>query len=137
MFIVTGAAGLIGSSVIWGLNRRGAGDILAVDHLGCSEKWRNLRALEYADYMEKEDFINKIGSEKYTLQRSKGLGENEPDMMNFTTMNPKTRRLIKVMPEDAEKTARMFDILLGDDLSGRKEYIIENGHLYTENLDIS
>ncbi len=56
MFIVTGAAGLIGSSVIWGLNRRGAGDILAVDHLGCSEKWRNLRALEYADYMEKEDF---------------------------------------------------------------------------------
>ena len=56
MFIVTGAAGLIGSSVIWGLNRRGVGDILAVDHLGCSEKWRNLRALEYADYMEKEDF---------------------------------------------------------------------------------
>lgn len=53
MFIVTGAAGLIGSSVIWGLNRRGVGDILAVDHLGCSEKWRNLRALEYADYMEK------------------------------------------------------------------------------------
>lgn len=56
MFIVTGAAGLIGSSVVWGLNRRGVGDILAVDHLGCSEKWRNLRALEYADYMEKEDF---------------------------------------------------------------------------------
>ena len=56
MFIVTGAAGLIGSSIIWGLNRRGVGDILAVDHLGCSEKWRNLRALEYADYMEKEDF---------------------------------------------------------------------------------
>ncbi|MBR2735258.1 MAG: DNA topoisomerase, partial [Clostridia bacterium] len=86
---------------------------------------------------EKEDFIKKIGSEKYTIQRSKGLGENEPDMMNFTTMNPKTRRLIKVMPEEAEKTARMFDVLLGDDLSGRKEYIIENGHLYTENLDIS
>ncbi len=86
---------------------------------------------------EKEDFIKKIGSEKYTIQRSKGLGENEPDMMNFTTMNPKTRRLIKVMPEEAERTSRMFDILLGDDLSGRKEYIIENGHLYTENLDIS
>lgn len=86
---------------------------------------------------EKEDFIKKIGNEKYTIQRSKGLGENEPDMMNFTTMNPKTRRLIKVMPEEAEKTARMFDILLGDDLSGRKEYIIENGHLYTESLDIS
>ncbi len=86
---------------------------------------------------EKEEFIKKIGNEKYTIQRSKGLGENEPDMMNFTTMNPKTRRLIKVMPEDAKKTAQMFDILLGDDLSGRKEYIVENGHLYVENLDIS
>lgn len=86
---------------------------------------------------EKEEFIKKIGTEKYTIQRSKGLGENEPDMMNFTTMNPKTRRLIKVMPEEAEATSRMFDILLGDDLSGRKEYIIENGHLYIDNLDIS
>lgn len=86
---------------------------------------------------EKEEFINKIGSEKYTIQRSKGLGENEPDMMNFTTMNPKTRRLIKVMPQDAESTAKMFDVLLGDDLMGRKEYIVENGHLYTENLDVS
>ena len=81
--------------------------------------------------------LNKIGNKKYTIQRSKGLGENEPDMMNFTTMNPKTRRLIKVMPEDIEKTSMMFDILLGDDLNGRKEYIVQNGHLYTDNLDIS
>ena len=86
---------------------------------------------------EKEEFIKKIGNEKYTIQRSKGLGENEPDMMNFTTMNPKTRRLIKVLPEEAEATARTFDILLGDNLSGRKEYIIENGHLYLDNLDVS
>lgn len=86
---------------------------------------------------EKDEFIKKIGSEKYTIQRSKGLGENEPDMMNFTTMNPKTRRLIKVMPQDAESTSKMFDVLLGDDLMGRKEYIVENGHLYTENLDVS
>ncbi len=86
---------------------------------------------------EKEEFIKKIGNEKYTVQRSKGLGENEPDMMNFTTMNPKTRRLIKVLPEEAEATARTFDILLGDNLSGRKEYIIENGHLYLDNLDVS
>ena len=86
---------------------------------------------------EKEEFINKIGREKYTIQRSKGLGENEPDMMNFTTMNPASRRLIKVMPEDAERTSKMFDILLGDDLAGRKEYIIENGHLYVDDLDIS
>ena len=78
-----------------------------------------------------------IGNEKYIIQRSKGLGENEPDMMSFTTMDPKTRRLIKVMPESAEETAKMFDVLLGDDLSGRKEYIIANGHLYTDNLDVS
>ena len=86
---------------------------------------------------EKDEFIRKIGNEKYIIQRSKGLGENEPDMMNFTTMDPKTRRLIKVMPESAEETAKMFNVLLGDDLSGRKEYIIANGHLYTDNLDVS
>ena len=86
---------------------------------------------------EKDEFIRKIGNEKYIIQRSKGLGENEPDMMSFTTMDPKTRRLIKVIPESAEETAKMFDVLLGDDLSGRKEYIIANGHLYTDNLDIS
>ncbi len=86
---------------------------------------------------EKEDFLKKIGSEKYTIQRSKGLGENEPDMMNFTTMNPKTRRLIKITPEDARKTSRMFNVLLGEDLDGRKKFIIEKGPLYTENLDLS
>lgn len=86
---------------------------------------------------EKDRFIKKIGTEKYTIQRSKGLGENEPDMMNFTTMNPNTRRLIKVMPEEAQRTSKMFDVLLGDDLPGRKEYIIENGHLYVDNLDVS
>ena len=86
---------------------------------------------------EKDEFIRKIGNEKYIIQRSKGLGENEPDMMSFTTMDPKTRRLIKVVPESAEETAKMFNVLLGDDLSGRKEYIIANGHLYTDNLDVS
>ena len=86
---------------------------------------------------EKDEFLKKIGNKKFTIQRSKGLGENEPDMMSFTTMNPSTRRLIKVMPEDAIQTAKMFDILLGDNLQGRKEYIVENGHLYTENLDVS
>ncbi len=89
------------------------------------------------DEKEKDQFIKGIGNQKYTLQRSKGLGENEPDMMNFTTMNPETRRLIKVTPDDAEKTSRIFDILLGEDLQGRKEYIIENGHLYMDDLDIN
>ncbi len=86
---------------------------------------------------EKDKFISQIGNNKYTIQRSKGLGENEPDMMNLTTMNPKTRRLIKVMPEDAQKTAEIFDILLGDNISGRKNYIVENGHLYMDDIDVS
>ncbi len=86
---------------------------------------------------EKEAFLKEIGKERYKIQRSKGLGENEPDMMNFTTMNPKTRRLIKITSEDARKTSHMFDILLGENLDGRKKFIIENGNLYTENLDLS
>ena len=89
------------------------------------------------DEKEKNDILGKIGDKKYTLQRSKGLGENQPDMMNLTTMNPETRRLIKVMPEDAERTARMFDMLLGDDLQGRKDFIAENGYLYLDDADIS
>ena len=78
-----------------------------------------------------------IGNQKYTIQRSKGLGENQPDMMNLTTMNPETRRLIRVLPEDAEQTAMMFDMLLGDDLQGRKDYISENGYLYRDDVDVS
>ncbi len=89
------------------------------------------------DEKEKNDILNKIGGTKYTLQRSKGLGENQPDMMNLTTMNPETRRLIKVMPEEAERTSRIFDLMLGDDLAGRKEFISENGYLYLEDADIS
>ncbi len=86
---------------------------------------------------EKEQFIKEIGNQKFTVQRSKGLGENEPDMMSLTTMNPATRRLIKIMPDDARKTSEMFDILLGDNLSGRKDYIIENGYKYIDDLDVS
>ena len=86
---------------------------------------------------EKEEFLKKIGDERYSIQRSKGLGENEPEMMSFTTMNPETRRLIKIMPEDARKTAKIFDILLGENLEGRKNFITENGYLYVDNLDLS
>lgn len=97
------------------------------------------KGMTYFAYDEKEkiDILNQIGDKKYTLQRSKGLGENQPDMMNLTTMNPETRRLIKVMPEDAERTAQMFDMLLGDDLQGRKDFIAENGYLYLDDADIS
>ena len=87
--------------------------------------------------IEKEKFLNIIGDEKYTIQRSKGLGENEPEMMSLTTMNPKTRRLIKVLPDDVEKTTQMFDVLLGDNLAGRKEFIIKNGNKYIDDLDVS
>lgn len=89
------------------------------------------------DEAEKEKFIEQIGKEKFTIQRSKGLGENEPDMMNLTTMNPATRRLIKVMPDEAKQTSEIFDILLGDNLQGRKEYIVEHGNEYISNLDVS
>ena len=89
------------------------------------------------DESEKKDILEQIADEKYDLQRSKGLGENQPDMMNLTTMNPETRRLIKVLPEDAERTSEMFDLLLGDNLQGRKDYISENGYLYMDEADIS
>lgn len=89
------------------------------------------------DEAEKDKFINQIGNEKFTIQRSKGLGENEPDMMNLTTMNPSSRRLIKVMPDDAAQTAEIFNILLGDNLQGRKDYIVEHGNEYVDNLDVS
>ncbi len=97
------------------------------------------RSMTYFAYDESEraEILEKIGSERYTLQRSKGLGENEPDMMWLTTMNPATRRLIKVTPADAEETATMFDILLGDNLTGRKEYIALHGNEYLEELDVS
>ncbi len=89
------------------------------------------------DETEKAEVLSQIGDKKYKINRSKGLGENQPDMMNLTTMNPQTRRLIKVMPDDAERTSQMFDILLGDNLQGRKEYIAENGYLYIDDADIS
>ncbi|MGN0454643.1 MAG: type IIA DNA topoisomerase subunit B [Ruminococcus sp.] len=89
------------------------------------------------DESEKDKFLKEIGDEKFTIQRSKGLGENEADMMNFTTMNPSTRRLIKVMTDDAEKTAEIFDILLGENLQGRKDYIVQHGAEYIDNLDVS
>ena len=85
---------------------------------------------------EKTEILDRIKG-KYTIQRSKGLGENEPDMMWMTTMNPQTRRLIKVKPEDAQDTARMFDLLLGKDLDGRKEFITENGYRYLDAADVS
>ena len=87
---------------------------------------------------EKDDIVAKIGeNKKITIQRSKGLGENDPEMMWMTTMNPATRRLIKVMPEDAEATANMFDLLEGDNLAGRKQHITDNGYKFIELADIS
>lgn len=92
----------------------------------------------YFAYNEKEkvEIIEKIGNKKYTLQRSKGLGENTPGMMWQTTMSPQTRRLIAVTPTDAVETAHMFDVLLGDAIQERKRYIIENGHMYISEADI-
>ena len=86
---------------------------------------------------EKTDALEAIGNKKYSIQRSKGLGENDADMMNLTTMNPTTRRLIKIDAAEAEATAEKFDLLLGDNLSGRKDYIANYGHLYIDMTDVS
>ena len=93
----------------------------------------------YFAYSDKEKavIVSGLGGAKATINRSKGLGENDPDMMWMTTMNPETRRLIKVMPEEAEHMSQMFDLLLGDDLAGRKNHIAENGYLYLDMADIS
>ncbi len=86
---------------------------------------------------EKTEILEMIKGQKYKIDRSKGLGENEPEMMSLTTMNPDTRRLIKVTPTDIEATANMFDLLLGDNLQGRKDYIAQYGNQYLELADIS
>ena len=86
---------------------------------------------------EKDSVVAKLKGKKCDIQRSKGLGENDPDMMWLTTMTPDPRRLIKVMPEDVKQTATMFDLLLGDDLQGRKNYIASDGHLFLDLADIS
>jgi len=86
---------------------------------------------------EKAEIIARLGGARHTISRSKGLGENDPDMMWLTTMNPETRRLIKVMPADAEETSNAFDLLLGNNLTGRKEFISENGYKYLDIADVS
>ena len=97
------------------------------------------RGKTYFAYSDKEktEIVSGLGGTKAAINRSKGLGENDPDMMWMTTMNPETRRLIKVMPEEAERMSQMFDLLLGDDLAGRKNHIAENGYLYLDMADIS
>lgn len=90
----------------------------------------------YSD-VEKSKIVASLQGKKHTLQRSKGLGENEPDMMWLTTMNPETRRLIKVTPDQALATSEMFELLLGDNLQGRKDFIAQNGHLYIDAVDVS
>jgi len=99
----------------------------------------NCGAKTYFAYSEREknEIVAGFDGAKHTISRSKGLGENDPDMMWLTTMNPETRRLIKVMPEDARRTADAFDLLLGDNLQGRKEHIADNGHKYLEIADVS
>ena len=90
----------------------------------------------YSD-REKAEILESLNGAKCTINRSKGLGENDPDMMWMTTMNPETRRLIKVLPEDAEKMAEVFELLLGDNLEGRKQHIATCGAQYLDMLDVS
>ena len=88
------------------------------------------------DEKERQDIVKSLKGSKYTVQRSKGLGENEPDMMWQTTMNPATRRLIRIMPTDENATAVMFDTMLGDNLPARKEYITLHGAEFLDDADI-
>ncbi|MBP1577258.1 MAG: DNA topoisomerase, partial [Oscillospiraceae bacterium] len=90
----------------------------------------------YSD-AEKNKVVEENKNQKLVIQRSKGLGENEADMMWLTTMSPETRRLIRITPEEAAMTSEIFDLLLGDNLAGRKEYIAQNGHLYLDELDLA
>ena len=106
-------------------------------------KRKGERKFAYSD-AEKEKIVQELESEglslqkdDYEIKRSKGLGENQPDMMSLTTMHPATRKLIRVTPESIEKTAKTFDVLLGDKLQERKDYIAENGYAYMDMLDIS
>ncbi len=85
---------------------------------------------------EKTQILESLGNTRATIQRSKGLGENNPDMMSKTTMNPESRRLIKVLPEDVEKTAEVFELLLGDNLQGRKDHIAAVGAQYIDLADV-
>ena len=100
--------------------------------INCGEKtW-----FAYSD-KEKNDVVKGLEGKKYKIDRSKGLGENDPDMMWLTTMNPETRRLIKVMPTDAEATSYMFELLEGDNLQGRKEHIANEGYKFLDLADLS
>ena len=102
----------------------------------CKEKGGEKTWFAYSE-REKTDILKELSGKKVNIQRSKGLGENDPEMMWLTTMNPETRRLIRVLPEEAEETARVFDLLLGDNLAGRKDYIAENGCRYLDMIDVS
>jgi DNA gyrase subunit B len=86
---------------------------------------------------EKNSILNRMAGKKVSIQRSKGLGENDPEMMWQTTMNPETRRLVKVLPDDSETTREFFELLLGENLQGRKDFISEHGHEYMDMLDVS
>ena len=100
--------------------------------INCKDKTR----FAYTE-AEKGEILKNLEGKKVSINRSKGLGENDPEMMWMTTMNPETRRLIKVMPEDMALTQQVFDLLLGDNLQGRKDHIAENGYKYLDQLDVS
>ena len=133
--IVEGGTKLSGSVNISG-SKNASLPILAAALL-TDEPVRISRVPDVSDTNYMIQILSQLEGKKVTIQRSKGLGENDPEMMWMTTMNPETRRLIKVMPEDAERTAHYFDVLLGDALAERKNFIAENGAKYLELADIS
>ena len=123
--------GIIG--LVGGTSEQAISETLEINY---KEKNKEMTQFAYNE-AEKAKILKSLEGKKVDIQRSKGLGENDPEMMWMTTMNPETRRLIKVMPEDAERTAMYFDMLLGDALQDRKNFIAENGARYLELADIS
>ena len=102
----------------------------------CREKGGEKTWFAYSE-REKADILKELSGKKVNVQRSKGMSENDPEMMGMTTMNPESRRLIKVMPTDVVQPAQVFDILLGDNLAGRKAHIAQHGAEYLDALDVS
>lgn len=82
--------------------------------------------------LEKNSILEGLENVSYKIQRSKGLGENTPEMMWETTMSPDTRRLIRVTMSEAEEMSHTFEMLLGDDIESRRQYIADYGYEYLE-----